>query len=134
MAIEKAMDDSPAAPILDLKAALKTKTLPLLNARLLTRDFIHNSLYNPHYGYFSNQAMIFSPPTPFQFNQFKNNDAFTSELSKMYTELEAQKKDIQIWHTPTELFQVPILLRSHFTDRQLRITFYSSMKQAKWMK
>ena len=40
--------------------------------RMLMRDFIEDSLYNPNYGYFSKQVVIFSPGDPFNFNAMKS--------------------------------------------------------------
>jgi SAM-dependent MidA family methyltransferase len=72
--------------------------------RLCTRDFIHNSLYNPHYGYFSKNVKVFSPDSPFQFEKLENSDAFMMELGRLYA-LNEKESDIQIWHTPSEIFQ-----------------------------
>ncbi|RYO87296.1 hypothetical protein DL763_006401 [Monosporascus cannonballus] len=79
--------------------------------KMLMRDFIEDSLYNPHYGYFSKQVVIFSPGEPFDFNALPDEPAFHAELGRRYTEfedaLDAQKPDPtrQLWHTPTELFR-----------------------------
>ncbi|RYP07824.1 hypothetical protein DL764_002279 [Monosporascus ibericus] len=79
--------------------------------KMLMRDFIEDSLYNPHYGYFSKQVVIFSPGEPFDFNALRDEPAFHAELGRRYTEfedaLDAQKPDPtrQLWHTPTELFR-----------------------------
>ncbi|KAG0154522.1 hypothetical protein PDIDSM_90 [Penicillium digitatum] len=79
--------------------------------KMLTREFIDDSLYNPHYGYFSKHATIFSPGEPFDFNNIEDGPAFHKLLGQRYTEfedkLDATKLDIarQLWHTPTELFR-----------------------------
>ncbi|KAI8915138.1 S-adenosyl-L-methionine-dependent methyltransferase [Entophlyctis helioformis] len=88
-------------------AGLRT---PPTNARMLTRDFIHTSLYHPGYGYFSKNAYIFSPPEPIQFNAMRDNYAFMNHLGQLYKDLEDEyihAHDIarQVWHTPTELFR-----------------------------
>ncbi|KAK9320246.1 S-adenosyl-L-methionine-dependent methyltransferase [Lipomyces orientalis] len=80
---------------------------------MLTRDFIDDSLYNPHYGYFARQAMIYSPDKPFEYSQIKSPDDFVNEWSssyKRYDKILEKKPDDpdsipQLWHTPTELFQ-----------------------------
>ncbi|MCJ1306372.1 hypothetical protein MMC25_000014 [Agyrium rufum] len=78
---------------------------------MLMRDFIDDSLYNPHYGYFSTQAVIFSPGESFQFNSMKDEFEFHDTLRKRYTDFEdaldaKQPSDTrQLWHTPTELFR-----------------------------
>lgn len=40
---------------------LRKYTSPPRKVRMLARDFIDDSLYNPHYGYFPKQAVIFDP-------------------------------------------------------------------------
>lgn len=42
-------------------AALRRHTTPPRKVRMLARDFIDDSLYNPNYGYFPKQAVIFDP-------------------------------------------------------------------------
>ena len=76
----------------------------MLNGRL-------DSLYNPHYGYFSKQAVIFSPGHPFDFNNMANEPDFHSQLGRRYTAFEDEldsevyHESRQLWHTPTELFR-----------------------------
>jgi hypothetical protein len=70
-----------------------------------------DSLYNPHYGYFSKQVVIFSPGDPFHFNSIRDELEFHSLLSRRYTEFEddldaREPSDTrQLWYTPTELFR-----------------------------
>ncbi|KAL9580081.1 MAG: hypothetical protein Q9212_004706 [Teloschistes hypoglaucus] len=79
--------------------------------KMLLRDFIEDSLYNPHYGYFSNRAVIFNPGEPFDFNSIRDELEFQKVLGKRYTEfedeLDAKEYDEsrQLWHTPTEIFR-----------------------------
>lgn len=95
--------------------------------KMLARDFIEgrlpiqslcnicspklDSLYNPHYGYFSKKVVIFSPGEPFEFNLMANEAVFQKLLGQRYTEfedkLDARSPDEsrQLWHTPTELFR-----------------------------
>ncbi|CAJ2500202.1 Uu.00g030550.m01.CDS01 [Anthostomella pinea] len=79
--------------------------------KMLMRDFIEDSLYNPHYGYFSKQVVIFSPGEPFNFNTLPDEPTFHAQMGQRYTEfedaLDAKKHDDtrQLWHTPTELFR-----------------------------
>jgi len=68
-------------------------------------------LYNPSYGYFSKQVVIFTPGESFDFNNLENENEFHKLLGQRYTEFE-DKLDIeepnetrQLWHTPTELFR-----------------------------
>lgn len=75
------------------------------------RDFIEDSLYNPHYGYFSKHLTIFSPGAPFDFNNIEDEPQFNQLLGQRYTEFEDKldEKEYdaarQLWHTPTELFR-----------------------------
>lgn len=71
-----------------------------------------DSLYNPSYGYFSKQAVIFSPGEPFNFNLMRDELEFQSELGQRYTEFEdlldekeGENPTRQLWHTPTEIFR-----------------------------
>ncbi len=77
-----------------------------------------DSLYNPHYGYFSKQVVIFSPgQEPFDFHSMRDEPEFDAVLSRRYTEFEdrldadavaqgGEPSDTrQLWYTPTELFQ-----------------------------
>lgn len=77
------------------------------NDRLLARDFIHDSLYNPDYGYFSKRATIFSPPENIQFNQLKSTNDFMEHIAQLYSQYDEVEEDgaLQVWHTPTELFK-----------------------------
>merc|ERR1711977_681318 len=79
--------------------------------KMLMRDFIEDSLYNPSYGYFSKQVVIFTPGEPFDFNNIQDEPEFHRLLGQRYTEFE-DKLDLkepndtrQLWHTPTELFR-----------------------------
>ena len=70
-----------------------------------------DSLYNPNYGYFSKQAVIFNPGEPFDFNSMRNEAEFYALLGQRYTQFEDKLDEIsvddtrQLWHTPTELFR-----------------------------
>lgn len=72
---------------------------------------ISDSLYNPHYGYFSKQVVIFRPGEPFAFPDIRNEPEFYKVLGQRYTEFEDQldqhtpNETRQLWHTPTELFR-----------------------------
>ncbi|PLN82898.1 amidase signature enzyme [Aspergillus taichungensis] len=78
---------------------------------MLTRDFIDDSLYNPHYGYFPRHATIFTPGEPFVFNEIEDGPAFHRMLGERYHEFEDKLDEFQpdnarqLWHTPTELFR-----------------------------
>ncbi|CDS05557.1 hypothetical protein LRAMOSA08085 [Lichtheimia ramosa] len=88
-------------------ASLKT---PPTCARMLARDYIDDSLYNPNYGYFSKQAVIFSPEVDIDFTELRDNLEFQKLLGNMYREIEGEVDEVdevarQVWHTPTELFK-----------------------------
>ncbi|KAI9748508.1 MAG: hypothetical protein M1815_003202 [Lichina confinis] len=90
---------------------LRRRKEPPKRVKMLVRDFIEDSLYNPHYGYFSKQVVIFSPGEPFQFYKMKNEPEFYQQLSQRYTAFEdaldakSTNPTRQLWHTPTELFR-----------------------------
>ncbi|KAH9826269.1 protein arginine methyltransferase [Teratosphaeria destructans] len=80
--------------------------------KMLMRDFIEDSLYNPHYGYFSKNVTIFSPGAPFDFTSIRDEPEFNKMLGDRYTQFEDQldkqdgyRRERQLWHTPTELFR-----------------------------
>ncbi|KAI9295160.1 DUF185-domain-containing protein [Neoconidiobolus thromboides FSU 785] len=82
---------------------------PISSVKLLTRDFIDDSLYNPNYGYFSKQAVIYSPENKIELTKLKDSLEFMNQIALRYKEIEldlSQVNDIsrQCWHTPTELF------------------------------
>lgn len=89
---------------------LQKETQPPKGVKMLVRDYIEDSLYNPHYGYFSKQAKILSSiNTDFDYSRIDNTAMFQSELAKRYAEHGSDDDEgpgRQIWHTPTELFKV----------------------------
>ncbi|KAE8233185.1 hypothetical protein CF326_g1782 [Tilletia indica] len=68
--------------------------------RMLARDFIDDSLYNPHYGYFSRQAVLLpdhekllvdgSATEGFAFDGFKNERQFMRNVQERYMHFEAR--------------------------------------------
>jgi hypothetical protein len=89
---------------------LKTARDPPTRVKLLVRDFIEDSLYNPQYGYFSQQATIFAPADgAFNFTALRDSVEFQDEVAKRYGQYGHGSHDgpgRQLWHTPTELFKV----------------------------
>lgn len=84
----------------------------LLNLRpRIVLKLLSDSLYNPHYGYFPKQVVIFSPGQPFDFNSMANEPEFHKQLGERYTDFEdaldaeVLNESRQLWHTPTELFR-----------------------------
>jgi len=77
---------------------------------MLVRDFIEDSLYNPNYGYFPQQATILSSDEDsFNFTMLRDSNEFQEEVAKRYDRYESGDKEgpgRQLWHTPTELFKV----------------------------
>lgn len=83
-----------------------------LGRNILTAKTAPDSLYNPSYGYFSKQAVIFSPGEPFDFCSMRDEIEFQGEVGRRYTEFEDLLDEAegvnptrQLWHTPTELFR-----------------------------
>lgn len=66
------------------------------SVRMLTRDFIHDSLYNPHYGYFSRHAVLLPESRDvlqndrkgWDFKSFKNDEAFMRAVEDRYSDFE----------------------------------------------
>jgi hypothetical protein len=114
---------------------LRKHTTPPRRVRMLARDFIDDSLYNPHYGYFPKQAVIFDPGAAlaqrpgqeleledpevlkerrlhgFDFSKMKTMNDFDRTVAETYGIIEEEAHEgsgpgRQVWHTPTELFKV----------------------------
>lgn len=87
---------------------LETQRQPPRRVKMLVRDFIEDSLYNPHYGYFSKQATIFTALEPIDFSKIRNAAHFETEVDKRYAAYgnDGDGPGKQLWHTPTELFKV----------------------------
>lgn len=93
---------------------LEHLTEPPRRVRMLVRDFIEDSLYNPNYGYFPKRATIVSTPEEqsFRFNEIKDSAEFHSIVSQQYAAYgadEPQGPGKQLWGTPTEMFKVCVL-------------------------
>ncbi|KAI8854467.1 S-adenosyl-L-methionine-dependent methyltransferase [Chytridium lagenaria] len=91
---------------MDLPALMSTVEPPA-QASMLARDFIHNSLYNPSYGYFSRNVMIFNSPE-IEFTSIRDMYHFWDHVADMYKKVDDQavvtQEARQLWHTPSELF------------------------------
>jgi phospholipid N-methyltransferase len=71
---------------------------------VLVRDFIHDSLYNPEYGYFNDhqERLIFSATNGAQllnFTQLEDEKDYADQLRELY------HRGRHSWGTPTEIFQ-----------------------------
>ncbi|TFK26216.1 DUF185-domain-containing protein [Coprinopsis marcescibilis] len=88
---------------------LEAETKPPVGVKMLVRDFIEDSLYNPNYGYFPKQATIFETnKSSFDFPALRNSIEFQEEVAKKYAGYGSDRYDgpgRQLWHTPTELFK-----------------------------
>ncbi|KAL1701948.1 S-adenosyl-L-methionine-dependent methyltransferase [Schizophyllum commune] len=88
---------------------LVQEKVPPRKVKMLVRDFIEDSLYNPNYGYFPNQAAILDTRNqPFEFNKMRNLAEFQERIAEKYLEYGEEKPGTlgrQLWHTPTELFR-----------------------------
>lgn len=85
-------------PLVTARELASSKTRPR-SVRMLARDFIHDSLYNPHYGYFSRQAELLPSPkkhaseevhldAAFPFQDMKNETEFMKEVQLRYMAFE----------------------------------------------
>ncbi|KAI0924231.1 hypothetical protein AcW2_005167 [Taiwanofungus camphoratus] len=80
---------------------------PPRRVKMLVRDFIEDSLYNPHYGYFPKQVDIFTAAEPIEFASLRDTVEFQEQVARRYAEYgpDGEGPGRQIWHTPTELFK-----------------------------
>ena len=91
---------------------LESSKDPPKRVRMLIRDFIEDSLYNPHYGYFPRQANIFSSSDDMlDFSKIRDSNEFQEIVAQRYMGYgaDAEGPGKQIFHTPTELFRVSLL-------------------------
>lgn len=102
---------------------LEREREPPRRVKMLVRDFIEDSLYNPHYGYFSKQATIFTAAEPIDFSAVRNSTEFDMEVAKRYSSYgeDGVGPGKQLWHTPTELFKVSVSMFGHSLDGRLMV-------------
>ena len=113
-------------PLVTSNDLAKSFTAPPTRVRMLVRDFIEDALYNPHYGYFSKQATIFTASGEenegFDFSSFKDTIQFEAAVARRYVDCgslsETDGPGRQIWHTPTELFKVRVRSLLRFLNSQ----------------
>ncbi|OWB62177.1 hypothetical protein B5S29_g3098 [[Candida] boidinii] len=70
-------------PLTNSKKLSRRKERPI-SVKLLASDFIEDSLYNPNYGYFSKEAVIFHPEKPFEYQKLQGQDEFMAKWLKAY--------------------------------------------------
>lgn len=87
---------------------LESRTEPPTEVKMLVRDFIEDSLYNPNYGYFPKQVTIFTSGETMDFGKLRDSAEFENAVAQRYASygLDVDGPGRQIWHTPTELFKV----------------------------
>ena len=92
---------------------LESAKKPPRKVKMLARDFIEDSLYNPNYGYFPKQATIFdTQDSTIRFETLRDSVEFQEEVGNRYAAYGADNQagpGRQLWHTPTELFKVSLL-------------------------
>jgi hypothetical protein len=114
----KVSEDQNNLPFVDSNR-LEKEAKPPVGVKMLVRDFIEDSLYNPNYGYFPKQATIFdTEDTPFDFLRLRDSAEFQEEVASKYAAYGGDRHDgpgRQLWHTPTELFKVCECLFNGFT-------------------
>ncbi|KIY43097.1 DUF185-domain-containing protein [Fistulina hepatica ATCC 64428] len=88
---------------------LENETQPPRRVKMIARDFIEDSLYNPHYGYFPKHVSIFNTKGPFDFHFISSIPEFQGLMARRYVEQTGKQPEHglqrQVWHTPAELFQ-----------------------------
>ena len=89
----------------------------------LTREFIHDCLYNPAYGYFMTRVNLLdtvntctsagstnstSQQPTLNFHEFLDEDDYNDKLFQVYKANSSDPQDNyhQLWHTPSVLFKV----------------------------
>ena len=89
---------------------------PPRRIKMLVRDYIEDSLYNPHYGYFSKRATIVTSPKHIDFTTLRDSVQFQEEVANRYVSYGKDEPGPgkQLWHTPTEIFKVHVVCNSSY--------------------
>jgi hypothetical protein len=78
-------------PLVDATTLAKSSTRPR-KVRILARDYIHDSLYNPHYGYFSRHAILLpdgaKQDRSYDFTSTNSERDFMAAVEERYVEFE----------------------------------------------
>ena len=77
-------------PLTNISKLNKRSTKPK-SVKMLTSDFIDDSLYNVNYGYFTKEATIFQPDKPFDYNQLEGQDEFMQKWLQAYDKYDQEK-------------------------------------------
>lgn len=95
------------------------------STKMLVSDFIEDSLYNPHYGYFSREVEIFHTEKPFDYNNIEDIDEFMAQWEGAYAKYDQQGPPPQWTETfdaKSQSTQKPgDKLSSKFVQRALQI-------------
>ena len=86
------------------------------HVKMLVHNSIEDSLYNPHYGYLSRQATVFtSAGDPIDFRAM--HDLVEFEFARRYTAygMDEERPGRQIWHTPQNCPMYVLRLTSHLS-------------------
>lgn len=78
-------------PLIDSNVLAKRSKRPR-NVKILTSDFIEDSLYNPNYGYFSREVVIFQPGKPFNYPELKDREDFMNQWLHAYKKYDDRKR------------------------------------------
>lgn len=84
-------------PLVTREQLLQSKERPR-SCRMLARDFIHDSLYNPNYGYFSRQAVLLPEDDAagrIDFNAIRNEGQFMRLIQQRYMAFERQQEEVR---------------------------------------
>ncbi|WFD33830.1 hypothetical protein MCUN1_000650 [Malassezia cuniculi] len=90
---EKPEEHHYSYPMVTANDLAQNKTRPR-SVRMLSRDFIHDSLYNPYYGYFSRQAVLLPESGDsgmrggFPFREIRNDAEFMRIVQERYQDFE----------------------------------------------
>lgn len=70
--------------------------------KMLVSDFIEDSLYNPHYGYFSKEVEIYQTEKPFDYNNIEDVDQFMEEWQTSYARYDHGPEKTEFSDVPAE--------------------------------
>lgn len=77
-------------PLTNVKKLNNRATRPM-SVKMLSSDFIDDSLYNANYGYFAKEAVIFQPDNPFDYKHLAGKDEFMQKWLEAYEKYDKDK-------------------------------------------